>query len=52
MKRILTFVLALTMILSLTACAGKGQEGNNADAPANEITLSAQEVLDTLKEMV
>ena len=52
MKRILTFFLALTMVFSLAACGS--QNGNNKkddnknDAP--EVTMTAQEILDTLKE--
>lgn len=50
MKRILTFVLALTMILSLAACGGKDQPDNKNDTPASDVTLTAQEILEALKE--
>ena len=46
MKRILTFFLALTMVLSLAACGGKA-DGNNGKT---EVTMTAQEIMDTLKE--
>jgi len=45
MKRILTFILALTMALSLVAC---GDKKENKDDP--DVTMTAQEVLDSLKE--
>ena len=45
MKRILTFILALTMALSLAAC---GDKKENKDDP--DVTMTAQEVLDSLKE--
>ena len=44
MKRILTFVLALTMALSLAACGGK------ADDNKTDVDMTAQEIMDTLKE--
>ena len=44
MKRILTFVLALTMALSLAACGGKADD-NKAD-----VDMTAQQIMDTLKE--
>ena len=52
MKRILTFVLALSMVFSLAACGSKNQDskkndGKNADT---EVTMTAQEIMDTLKE--
>lgn len=50
MKRILTFVLVLTMILSLAACGDNGQSDNGGDTPAPDVTLTAQEILDALKE--
>ena len=46
MKRILTFFLALTMVLSLAACGGKADD-NKGKA---EVTMTAQEIMDTLKE--
>ena len=45
MKRILTFALALVMALSLAAC---GDKKENKDDP--NVTMTAQEVLDSLKE--
>lgn len=44
MKRILTFVLALTMVLSLAACGGK------ADDNKTDVDMTAQEIMDALKE--
>ena len=44
MKRILTLTLALLLALSLTACGGK------TDPNTTDVTLSAQEVLDSLRK--
>ncbi len=49
MKRILTFVLALSMALSLAACGGKTDDNKKNDNNA-EVTMTAQEIMDTLKE--
>ena len=46
MKRILTFFLALTMVLSLAACGGKADDNKGK----TEETMTAQEIMDTLKE--
>ena len=46
MKRILTFVLALSMALSLAACGGKADDNKKN----TEVTMTAQEIMDTLKE--
>ena len=46
MKRILTFFLALTMVLSLAACGGKADDNKGK----TEVTMTAQEIMDTLKE--
>ena len=46
MKRILTFVLALSMALSLAACGGKADYNKGQ----TEVTMTAQEIMDTLKE--
>ena len=46
MKRILTFFLALTMVLSLAACGGKDDDNKGK----TEVTMTAQEIMDTLKE--
>ena len=46
MKRILTFFLALTMVLSLAACVGKADDNKGK----TEVTMTAQEIMDTLKE--
>lgn len=46
MKRILTFFLALTMVLSLAACGGKTDDNKGK----TEVTMTAQEIMDTLKE--
>ena len=47
MKRILTFVLALVMVLSLAACGNKSDDNKKND---NKVTMTAQEVLASLKE--
>lgn len=47
MKRILTFALALVMVLSLAACGSKNDDNKKND---NEVTMTAQEVLDQLKQ--
>ena len=47
MKRILTFVLALSMALSLAACGGKADDNKKNNT---EVTMTAQEIMDTLKE--
>lgn len=47
MKRILTFALALVMVLSLAACGSKNDDNKKND---NEVTLTAQEILDQLKQ--
>ena len=47
MKRILTFVLALSMALSLAACGGKTDDNKKNNT---EVTMTAQEIMDTLKE--
>lgn len=49
MKRILTFVLALSMALSLAACGGKADDNKKNDNNT-EVTMTAQEIMDTLKE--
>lgn len=46
MKRILTFFLALTMVLPLAACGGKADDNKGK----TEVTMTAQEIMDTLKE--
>lgn len=46
MKRILTFVLALAMALSLAACGGKADDNNGK----TDVDMTAQEIMDTLKE--
>ena len=47
MKRILTFVLALSMALSLAACGSKTDDNKKNNT---EVTMPAQEIMDTLKE--
>ena len=47
MKRILTFVLALSMALSLAACGSKTDDNKKNNT---EVTMTAQEIMDTLKE--
>ena len=47
MKRILIFVLTAAMLLSLAACGGKADDSGKTDA---EVTMTAQEVMDALKE--
>lgn len=46
MKRILTFLLALSLALSLAACGGKADDNKGK----TDVTMTAQEILDTLKE--
>ena len=46
MKRILTFVLALAMALSLAACGGKADDNNGK----TNVDMTAQQIMDTLKE--
>ena len=50
MKKFLSLVLAMTMVFSLAACGGKGQSDNRGDTPVSDVTLTAQEILDTMKE--
>lgn len=50
MKKIFSFLLAMTMVLALTACGNKSEPNNKKDPPAADVTLTAQEVLDALKE--
>ena len=47
MKRILTFVLALSMALSLAACGSKTDDNKKNNT---EVTMTAREIMDTLKE--
>lgn len=47
MKRILTFVLALSMILSLAACGSNADSGKNK---AVDVDMTAQEILDSVKK--
>ena len=47
MKRILTFVLALSMALSLAACGSKTDDNKKNNT---EVTMTAQEIMDALKE--
>ena len=44
MKRILTFVLALAMVLSLAACGGKTNDNKT------DVDMTAQQIMDALKE--
>ena len=46
MKRILTFILALSLALSLAACGGKADDNKGK----TDVAMTAQEILDTLKE--
>lgn len=46
MKRILTFLLALSLALSLAACGGKADDNKGK----TDVTMTSQEILDTLKE--
>ena len=46
MKRVLTFILALTMVLSLAACGGKADDNKGK----TDVDMTAREILDTLKE--
>ena len=47
-KKVTVLLLALMMVLSLAACGGKQDNNKNDPAPAADMT--AQQVLDTLKE--
>lgn len=47
MKRILTIVMTLSMMLSLAAC---GNQTNNSKQTNAEVTMTAQEIMDTLKD--
>lgn len=46
MKRILSFVLALVMVLSLAACGSKSDDSSGK----TDVDMTAQEVLDQLKK--
>ena len=46
MKKLLTLVLAGAMTLSLAACGGKADDNKGK----TEVTMTAQEIMDTLKE--
>lgn len=50
MKRILSFALALMMALSLAACGGNDNSKDNDKKDTPEVTMTAQEVLDSLKK--
>ena len=50
MKRILTFVLATSMMFSLAACGGKSDDNKDNNDTNTEVTMTAQEIMDTLKE--
>ena len=54
MKRILTFVLALSMALSLAACGSKSNDSKQDDNKNTdtEVTMTAQELMDALKEQL
>ena len=46
MKRILSFVLALVMVLSLAACGSKSDDSSGKTV----VDMTAQKIMDTLKE--
>lgn len=46
MKRVLTFILALSVALSLAACGGKADDNKGK----TDVDMTAQEIMDTLKE--
>ena len=46
MKRILTFLLAVVMVFSLAACGSKADDSSGK----TDVTMTAQEIMDTLKE--
>ena len=49
MKRISSIVLAIVMALALAACSNNTNNNNNSNG-AKEVNMTAQEVLDALKE--
>ncbi len=50
MKQILTLALALAMALSLAACGSKAEDKKDHGSADAEVTMTAQEIMDTLKE--
>ena len=46
MKRILTFLLAVVMVFSLAVCGSKADDSSGK----TDVTMTAQEIMDTLKE--
>ena len=46
MRRILTFLLAVVMVFSLAACGSKADDSSGK----TDVTMTAQEIMDTLKE--
>ena len=58
MKRVLTLVLALTMVFSIAACGSQNtdnKKNDNQDAGKNntaEVIMTAQEIIDTPKEQL
>ena len=49
MKKVISLMLALVLALSLTACGGKADDNKKNDNNT-EVTMTAQEIMDTLKE--
>ncbi len=48
MKKLLSAILALTMVLSLTACGGNSAPAATEEVPAQEMPGSALEILETV----
>ncbi len=50
MKKFICVLLAAIMLLSLAACGTKNTDSDSTDSGTTDVTLTAQEVLDKLKE--
>ena len=50
MKKVMALLLALMMVLSLAACGNSGKDGNGGKDQPAAVDMTAQEVLDALKE--
>lgn len=52
MKSFTALLLTLVLALTLTACGGKQDDSKPDDKPDGTVTMTAQEVLDTLKQQL